>query len=129
MSLPDRIAFARSRLAESAFPNEASISTGVVLPILDALGWAVFDPAVVRPEYKVENRRVDFALMTRGTPAVFVEVKQPGTIDGADRQLFEYAFHEGVPMAVRRHVVWHHRPLPGTRRDGPGSGGITRAHP
>jgi predicted type IV restriction endonuclease len=29
-----------------------------------------------------------------------VEVKQIGQSKGADRQLFEYAFHKGVPMAV-----------------------------
>ena len=43
---------------------------------------------------------MDFALIANGSPAVFVEVKQPGLADGADQQLFEYAFHEGVPLAV-----------------------------
>ena len=32
--------------------------------------------------------------------AVFIEVKRVGGIKGGDRQLFEYAFHEGVPMAL-----------------------------
>ena len=98
--LRDRIETARRRLASGHFANEAAISTGIVLPILDALGWDAFDPAEVAPEYKVRSRRVDFALVTAGTPAVFVEVKQPGQADGADQQLFEYAFMEGVPLAV-----------------------------
>ena len=98
--LRDRIETARARLASGDFANEAAISTGIVLPILDALGWDAFDPAEVAPEYKVRNRRVDFALVANGSPAVFVEVKQPGKADGADRQLFEYAFHEGIPLAV-----------------------------
>ena len=98
--LRQRIETARERLASGAFSNEASISTGIVLPLLDALGWDAFDPHEVAPEYKVRSRRVDFALVTNGTPAVFVEVKQPGLADGADRQLFEYAFMEGVPLAV-----------------------------
>ncbi len=107
-ALVERITFARQRLSESAFGSEAAISAGVVLPVLDALGWPTYDPSVVVPEYRVETRRVDFALLTRGTPAVFVEVKQPGTIDGADRQLFEYAFHAGVPMAVLTDgATWH----------------------
>ena len=107
-ALVERITFARQRLAEGGYGSEASISAGVVLPLLDALGWPTYDPALVVPEYRVENRRVDFALLTRGTPAVFVEVKQPGTIDGADRQLFEYAFHVGVPMAVLTDgATWH----------------------
>lgn len=29
-----------------------------------------------------------------------MEVKQVGKIEGAERQLFEYAFHEGVPIAI-----------------------------
>ena len=33
-------------------------------------------------------------------PLVMVEVKQIGQSKGADHQLFEYAFHKGVPMAV-----------------------------
>ena len=85
------------------------MSSGVVLPILDGLGWPVFDPSIVAPEYGVGKRRVDYALLkTNGTPAVFVEVKQPGLVNGADRQLFEYAFHEGVPIAILTDgVTWH----------------------
>lgn len=99
-ALRQRIETARERLRSGRFSNEASISTGIVLPLLDALGWDAFDPNEVAPEYKVRQRRVDFALVTKGRPAVFVEVKQPGNADGADRQLFEYAFMEGVPLAV-----------------------------
>ena len=44
---------------------------------------------------------MDFALChPPSKPIVFVEVKQVGNIDGAERQLFEYAFHEGVPIAI-----------------------------
>lgn len=108
MSLTDRISAARQRLRDGSLANEASVSIGVVLPILDALGWPAFDPGVVAPEYSVGTRRVDFALLTRGTPAVFVEVKQPGLMGRADRQLFEYAFHEGVPFAVLTDgATWH----------------------
>ena len=31
---------------------------------------------------------------------ILVEVKQVGQSKGADRQLFEYAFHKDVPMAI-----------------------------
>ena len=36
----------------------------------------------------------------RREPVILVEVKQVGQSKGADRQLFEYAFHKGVPMAI-----------------------------
>lgn len=108
MALRERIDNARELIQSGRLVNEAAVSSGVVLPILDALGWPAFDPSIVAPEYGVANRRVDFALLTKGTPAVFVEVKQPGQADGADRQLFEYAFHEGVPIAVLTDgATWH----------------------
>lgn len=108
MSLNERIDNARRLLRSGRLANEAAVSSGVVLPILDGLGWPAFDPSVVAPEYGVGKRRVDFALLTNGTPAVFLEVKQPGLTDGADRQLFEYAFHEGVPIAILTDgATWH----------------------
>ncbi len=108
MDLLDRIKNIRPMLADGRLANEAAVSSGVVLPILDALGWPVFDPRVVAPEYSLQGRRVDFALLTNRGPTVFVEVKQPGQSDGADRQLFEYAFHVGVPMAVLTDgATWH----------------------
>lgn len=108
MSLRERLDNARDLLRTGRLVNEAAVSSGVVLPILDALGWPAFDPSVVAPEYGVGKRRVDFALLTSGSPAVFVEVKQPGLADGADRQLFEYAFHEGVPIAILTDgATWH----------------------
>jgi len=55
----------------------------------------------VVPEFSLEGRRVDFALCHPASrPSVFVEVKKVGLSEGADRQLFEYAFHSGVPMAI-----------------------------
>src|SRR5690606_24713773 len=91
----------REKMRTGQFVDEASITNGVVLPILHELGWPVFDTSVVAPEYTVEGRRVDVALChPPSRPAVFVEVKQPGKSDGADRQLFEYAFHAGVPLAL-----------------------------
>lgn len=100
-ALKEAISHVRDALLNGAFMNEASVSHGVVLPILHALDWPVFNTRVVAPEYVLEGRRVDYALCdSRLRPMVFVEVKQPGKGEGADRQLFEYAFHAGVPMAV-----------------------------
>ncbi|MCC7413296.1 MAG: hypothetical protein IT495_16900 [Gammaproteobacteria bacterium] len=53
------------------------------------------------PEYSLEGRRVDYALChPPGKPIAFIEVKQIGQSEGAERQLFEYAFHVGVPLAI-----------------------------
>lgn len=90
-----------ANLKDGKYPNEQSVSQGIVIRFLHDLGWNIFSAQHVCPEYKVETRRVDFALLKpSGKPIVFIEVKQAGNTDGADRQLFEYAFIEGVPIAV-----------------------------
>lgn len=99
--LTDHIQRIRASIGAGQFINEASVGTGIVLPILQELGWPVFDPQIVSPEFTLEGRRVDYALCHPPTkPAAFIELKQPGKSEGADRQLFEYAFHVGVPIAV-----------------------------
>lgn len=101
MNLEQTIESVAQSLKRSQFPNEQAVSQGVVLRILRDLGWDTYNPDHVWPEYAVSGKRVDFALCTPPkTPAVFVEVKQPGRGEGADQQLFEYAFHTGVPMAI-----------------------------
>ncbi|WP_430443641.1 hypothetical protein [Sphingorhabdus contaminans] len=91
----------RERLQRSAYVNEAAISHGVVMPIINALGWDTADPQQVVPEYSISGGRVDFALFGLGhKPAVFIEVKQVGRAMAGDRQLFEYCFHQGVSLCV-----------------------------
>jgi len=91
----------RAALRRGSFTSEAAVSQGIVLPTLAALGWPVFDTSIVIPEFSLEGRRVDYALChPADRPAVFIEVKRVGLANGADRQLFEYAFHIGVPLAI-----------------------------
>jgi predicted type IV restriction endonuclease len=91
----------RARLEAGAYPNEASVSTSIVTPILSALGWDTSDPEQFIPEYSSGGRRVDIALCgTAKRPNVFIEVKAVGLAMNGDRQLFEYAFHEGIPFCI-----------------------------
>ena len=102
MPLTEQIEGVKADLRQGKFISEASVSQGIFLPILQELGWNVFDTSLVTPEYSVENRRVDYALCRSSrNPIVFVEVKKVGNLsEAADRQLFEYAFHAGVQMAI-----------------------------
>ena len=101
MGIEQEIEAIRLGIRAGRFSNEASVSQGIVLRLLHALGWPSYDTDVVWPEYSLSGRRVDFALCIRpGKPVAFIEVKQIGQSDGAERQLFEYAFHDGVPMAI-----------------------------
>ncbi|MYC72721.1 MAG: hypothetical protein F4X17_18635 [Gemmatimonadetes bacterium] len=101
MTLKEHIDDIRDALRENQFPNEAAVSQGIVGRLLTSLTWPWYNPQIVIPEYSVGGRRVDFALCHPALkPMIFIEVKQVGQSDGAERQLFEYAFHAGVPIAV-----------------------------
>ena len=100
MTLKEQLDDIRNDLGKGVFTNEASVSDFIVLRLLHALGWP-YNPQAIIPEYSVEGKRVDFALChPLLNPLVFIEVKQVGQIEGAERQLFEYAFHRGVPIAI-----------------------------
>jgi hypothetical protein len=91
----------RAGVKAGRYVNEATVSQGIVQRLLNALGWPVYDTEVVAPEYSLGGRRADYALChPPREPVILIEVKQVGQSKGADRQLFEYAFHRGVPMAI-----------------------------
>jgi hypothetical protein len=93
----------RAGIKAGRYVNEATVSQGVVQRLLNVLGWPVYDTEVVAPEYSLGGRRADYALChPPREPVILIEVKQVGQSKGADRQLFEYAFLKGVPMATRR---------------------------
>ncbi len=101
MGIEQEIEAIRAGIKIGRFSNEASVSQGIVLRLLHALGWPSYDTDAVWPEYSLSGRRVDYALCSPpGKPIAFIEVKQIGQSEGAERQLFEYAFHDGVPLAI-----------------------------
>jgi len=66
MSLSEQISRVQQQISKGNFPNESSISQGVILPILYELGWDIYDSAgTVVPEYSISGGRVDFALLDR----------------------------------------------------------------
>ncbi len=102
MTLKEHIDDIRDKLAERKFRKEAAVSQGIVLRLLKALNWPIFEIQIVDPEFAVEGRAVDFALChPPSKPLVFIEVKNVGQMEGAEQQLFEYALDHGViPIAV-----------------------------
>ena len=94
----------RTRLEKGEYDSEAAISQGVVLRLLSVLGWPPHDMRTVIPEYVVKGTRVDYALChPPEKPIAFIEVKKnldQAQRDKAEEQLFQYAFHQGVPFVV-----------------------------
>ena len=101
----------RGRLKEGIFANEAEISGSVVRRLLKTLGWDVWNPRVVTPEFSIKRetdsprgkpKAVDYALCyPPDKPSVLIEVKGVGKANArGEEQLFEYCFTQGVPLAV-----------------------------
>lgn len=81
--------------------SEAQVRQSAVVPVLRQLGWDDADPEEVSPEFPVKNKKVDYALVVSGVPNVFVEVKRVGNLSvDAERQLFDYAVNQGVPLLL-----------------------------
>ena len=101
-TLASTIGQVRQDIAAGKFRSEADISHGVVSRILDKLDWPVFDVQAVAREFKIGARKVDYALChAPGKPSVLLEVKDLGKASGkGEKQLFEYCFEYGVPIAV-----------------------------
>jgi len=98
--------------------NEAAVSQSIILRILAALSWPTFDPEIVFPEYPFEGGRVDFALChPRSRPEVLLEIKRIGKLGGAESQLFQYAFHAGIQLAILTDGAEWHFYLPGEKGD------------
>ena len=101
MTLIGHIDDIRDELERQQFTNETAVRSGIIDPLLKELGWPVLKTQVVFPEYRVKGQRVDYALChPPAMPRIFIEAKQVGKLDGAERQLFEYAVHQGVRVAI-----------------------------
>lgn len=100
--MQDIIRDIQQKIRQNRFPNEASISQGIVLRLIRALGWNVDDIDVVWPEFATGTQRADYALChPAGKPLVLIEVKQAGTMNvHAEEQLAAYAYHHGVPLVI-----------------------------
>lgn len=88
--------------------SEAQTSQGIVLPILNNLGWEVFNTNEVTPEYSIAGKRVDFALRIQSINKVFLEIKKTSeNLENHQEQLVYYAFQQGVKLAILTNgITW-----------------------
>lgn len=69
----------------SKFPDiaEEATKTVLIMPFLMLLGYDVFDPNEILPEYTCDvatkkGEKIDYAIMRDGDPAILVEAKRAG---------------------------------------------------
>ncbi len=94
--------------------NEEATKQSVILPMLQLLGWQVFDADEVYPEFSIENTRVDYALRNGITSKVFIEVKRINEdLDRHQEQLLTYSFRQGVNLSILTNGIiwWFYLPL------------------
>ena len=91
------------KLAEKALSQkdlldtEEATKTALIMPFIQELGYNVFDPQEVRPEYTADigtkkGEKVDYAIFRDDSPAILFECKALGVaLDSSHRnQLFRY---------------------------------------
>ena len=102
MALENTVKSVADSFRLNLYPSEKAISLQIVSTVLRDLDWNTIDPTSVRVEHHMQGGRADYALLdpVEHKPKVYVEVKQPHTLTGADEQAFGYAVTQGVRMLV-----------------------------
>lgn len=104
--------------------DETETKQGMIFPVLQSLGWNVWDTDEVKPEYPVEGKKaaeggkVDYCLRIKGKSEVFLEAKRPGEdLEKHQEQLLNYSFREGIKLAILSNGVswWFYLPQTGGR--------------
>ncbi len=95
--LKERMQAHRDVLSE----NETRTRMALINPLLRALGWDVSDPGIVTPEYNVEGRAADYALLRpKGQAAATIEAKKLGAgLPPHRMQMLNYANAAGISYA------------------------------
>ena len=86
MDLIDRLTQIAAQIPkqQAQILTEAATKTALVLPFIDALGYDIFDPAEVVPEFTADvgikkGEKVDYAITKDGVPIIMIEAKCLGT--------------------------------------------------
>lgn len=93
--------------------DEAATKQFVVLPLLQRLEWNTHSVDEVRPEFPIENRKVDFSLHVNGR-IIFLEVKRIAEdLERYEKQILEYSFLRGVEFAILTNgtLWWFYLPM------------------
>ncbi len=95
--LKERMQSHRGVLSE----NETRTRMALIDPLLRTLGWDVSDPGVVTPEYNVQGRSADYALLRpNGQAAATIEAKRLGSgLTSHQMQMLNYANAAGIAYA------------------------------
>lgn len=76
----------RAKQAGPSLTNEEATKMALIAPFIQALGYDIFNPTEVKPEFSADlpglkqGERVDYAVLENGQPKILIEAK-PYTTD------------------------------------------------
>jgi len=81
--------------------DETQTKQFLIFPLLQALGYNTYDREELWPEYKSGTKKFDIALRHDKQVRCVIEAKRLGTnLSMHKKQLLEYSFQSGVPIAI-----------------------------
>lgn len=100
MDFKDQIKMLSERVAKlkENLQTEEATKTALIMPFLQSLGYDIFDPTEVVPEYTCDigtkkNEKIDYAIFRDGQPSILIECKHwKENLNAHSGQLFRY-FH------------------------------------
>lgn len=81
---------------QDSLATEEATKTSIIMPFFALLGYDVFNPSEFTPEFTSDygvkkDEKVDYAILTNGTPTILIECKKIGEpLDKHGAQLFRY---------------------------------------
>jgi hypothetical protein len=69
----------RSLRVKPQLKTEEHVKHYLIMPFVQSMGYDIFDPSDIVPEYVLEpgNEKTDYALLGEGEPRIFIEVRKP----------------------------------------------------
>ncbi len=90
-----------ARLKDGTYRTQAQIKQGILLPVLRGLGWDDANTLEVCPDYSIQTRSVDYALVLGNNPDVVIEVKQAdGANIKADHAVLDFVSRTKIPVCI-----------------------------
>ena len=92
--------------------TEEATKTALVLPVLSAAGYDIFDPDEVVPEYtadvgKKQGEKVDYAILKDGAPIIILECTSAGSdLNSANASRFSVTSRPRNPGSGSKQTAW-----------------------
>ena len=108
MSVAETLKTISGRIRSRAIASKAEVRQGVILALLNELGWPVFDTNVVRPAHSINGDSVDFGLLGSWGRLVAVIIVDPLSeldVDAVEPRL--YVAESAEPLVIHTNgLTW-----------------------